>query len=264
MPISRRSRAVSSTSVRLVPDPDLKQRIEAHLPSSGNGGSNVSCEVRNGFVTLRGEVRTFREKERIHHFVMSARGVRALKDLIKVEPAESLADRQVALLVRQALDAHSELPPGTATVHIQEGVCTLKGYVRTAEERHVAQNVASHCRGVKRVNNQLAVDPLDEVSDEATVHAVKSALTYCTEFDIEKITVSCVDGRVILRGMVPSIMERSLAEEVTRIQNGVRSVENHIQVATHVSLDPVTVADNARRRQSRRASKPAVKQSVRR
>jgi len=247
-----------------VPDTELKRRIESHLPSSKNGGSNVSSEIRNGFVTLRGAVRTFREKERIHHFVMSARGVRAVKDLINVDPVETLADRQVALLVRQVLDAHSELPPGTATVHIQEGICTLKGYVRTAEERHIAQNAASHCRGVKRVNNQLAVDPLDEVSDEATVHAVKSALTYCSEFNIEEITVSCVDGRVLLRGMVPSIMERSLAEEMTRIQNGVRSVENHIQVATHANLDPVTMADNARRRQSRRASKPSLRQSVRR
>lgn len=245
-------------------DLELKRKIEAHLPSSVRNGRTpeIHVQVKDGFVLLRGRVRTYRVKERIHRFVMALHGVKALKDLLQVEPLETLADRQIALHVRQALDAHSELPPGTAIVQVRSGVCNLRGHVRTAEERHIAELVSRHCRGVRTVVNGLSVDPLDEVSDQATVCAVKNALAYCTDFDIETITASCADGKVLLRGLVPSIMDRALAEEVTRLQPGVRAVENHIQVATHARIDPVTVSNNAGRRAIRRPGRSGLRRSV--
>jgi osmotically-inducible protein OsmY len=210
-------------------DRELKQKILDHLPRSREH-SQVTVEVKNGFVVLRGFVRSFRERERLRRFVMRLVGVRALKDLLRIKPMETLADQEVALHVRNALDAHSELPPGTATVHVTNGTCTLRGYVCSAEERHVAEMVARNCRGVRTVVNELLVDPLDEEPDAATSRQVRKALDYCKDFDTQGITVSCMDGRVVLRGKVPTLLDRLLAEEITRIQSCVRSVENHIQV----------------------------------
>lgn len=192
--------------------------------------SRVRVEVSKGFVTLTGNVPTFKQKERLHRFIMGLRSVRALKDLLRVWPVETVADREIALHVRQALDAHAELPPGTASVHVRSGLVTLQGHVRTAEERSVAEHVATNCRGVTQVVNALTVDPLDEVSDEATARAVRSALAYCRDFETEGVAVSCDDGRVVLRGEVPSLLDRMLAEELARLQAGVREVENHIHV----------------------------------
>lgn len=210
-------------------DAALIRSISANLKSIEK--SKVQLQVQNGFVTLRGSVRTYRQKERLHRFVMGLTGVRALKDLLKVQPQESVADRKIALHIRQALDAHAELPPGTAVVYVRSGVATLKGHVRSAEERFVAENVSSHCRGVTRVVNKLSVDPLEEISDEAACRAVRGALAYCEEFETDGITVSCADGHVVLRGEVPSMMDSKLAEELARMQVGVRSVESHIQVS---------------------------------
>ncbi|MCZ7644572.1 MAG: BON domain-containing protein [Planctomycetota bacterium] len=237
------------TLERVALDRELQENIAAQLaPLDGKRDlPDIRVEVKDGYVVLRGFVRTYREKERLHRFVMGLRGVKALKDLLRVKPEESLADRQVSLHVRQAIDAHAELPPATATVHVRNGTCTLRGHVRTAEERHIAEVVASHCRGVTSVTNELTVDSLDEVSDEATSRAVKAALAYCKEFDTEGITVSCADGKLVLRGTVPTMMDRMLAEEMTRIQPGVREVENHIQVNTQLLLTPVTARSSPRR-----------------
>jgi osmotically-inducible protein OsmY len=194
----------------------------------------IEIEINDGFVTLKGTFRTFRQKERAHRIIMGLHGVRALKDLTKVLPIETVTDRQIALHVRHALDAHAELPPGTAMVHVRDGVVTLNGHVRTAEERVVAEQVASHCRGVARVANELSVDPLDEISDEATVRAVRGALAYCEDFDTAGVTVSCADGHICLRGEVPTMLDRQLAEEIARLQAGVCSVENHVHVASEV------------------------------
>ncbi|MGD0088818.1 MAG: BON domain-containing protein [Planctomycetota bacterium] len=204
--------------------------------------SRIRVEVSGGFVTLAGSVPTFRQKERLHRFVMGLKGVRALKDLLRVWPIETIDDREIALHVRNSLDAHAELPPGTAAVHVRSGVVTLQGHVRSAEERSVAAYVASHCRGVTNVLNELTVNLLDEVSDEATARAVRGALAYCKDFETEGVTVSCDDGRVLLRGEVPSLLDRTLAEELARLQAGVREVENHIHV------QPLAAAGDGRKR----------------
>ena len=216
-------------------DKQLHAHIHSHLQNLGE--SKVELEVRDGFVMLRGNVRTFRQKERLHRFVMGLAGVRALKDLLRVLPAETVADAQIALHVRQALDANAELPSGTATVHVTDGVVTLNGHVRSAEELFIAENIVSHCRGVKGVLNELTVDPLDEISDEAACRAIRCALAYCEDFETDGVTVSCADGKACLRGEVPTMMDRTLAEELARMQAGVRAVENRIMVRTRASSE---------------------------
>lgn len=208
-------------------DESLRNAIRQQLRGAYQ---SVEVEVRDGFVLLRGAVRSFRHKEQLHRFVMSLRGVKALKDLLSVDPVESVEDKHIALHIRQALDAHAELPFGTAMIRVSDGVATLNGNVRSAEERFLAENVASHCRGVTRVVNNLVVDPLEEVSDEAAARAVKGALAYCEDFETDGVAVSCTDGRVCLRGEVPTMMDRTLCEELARMQCGVRSVENLIAV----------------------------------
>jgi len=209
-------------------DSQLLRRISSQLKSLGQ--ESVAVEVRDGFVMLRGNVRTFRQKERLHRFVMGLTGVRALKDLLHIDPVETVADREIALHIRHALDAHSELPLGTASVHVCDGVGTLRGHVRSAEERFMAENIASHCRGVTRVINELNVDPLEEISDEASARAIHGALSYCDDFETNGVTVSVVDGIAVLRGEVPTLLDSTMAEELARMQAGVRAVDNHISV----------------------------------
>lgn len=220
--------AAAHAAIVMEHDKQLQERIASHLKNLAE--SKVELEVRDGFVMMRGNVRTYRQKERLHRFVMGLAGVRALKDLLRVLPAETVADAQIAMHVRQALDANAELPPGTAVVHVRDGVVTINGHVRTAEELFIAENVVSHCRGVKGVINELTVDPLDEVSDEAAARAIRCALQYCEDFETDGVTVSCADGKACLRGEVPTMMDRTLAEELARMQAGVRAVENLIVV----------------------------------
>ncbi|MBE7462849.1 MAG: BON domain-containing protein [Planctomycetes bacterium] len=267
MAVSRKSKRLSRAGLALeknAVDRELRVKIAAQTPSEDNRRKEIKVDVRDGYVVLSGFVRTFREKERLHRFVMGLRGVKALKDLLRVRPEESIADRQIALHVRQALDAHAELPPATATVHVRDGTCTLRGHVRSAEERHIAESVSSHCRGVKSVVNELTVDTLDEIPDEATSRAVRCALAYCEDFDTDGITISCCDGKIVLRGNVPTMMDRMLAEEMTRIQPGVRHVENHIQVNTQLLLEPIKpeAGDARTSRRSVRKRRPSLRREI--
>jgi osmotically-inducible protein OsmY len=221
--------APSVTSVKASKDQRLEAKIVAQLQTLS--GRRVQIAVSKGFVTLTGSVNTFRQKERLHRFVMRLHGVRALKDILKIDPLESVEDRKIASLVRNALDAHAELPQGTIVLHVCDGVVTLNGHVRTLDERSIAEYVTSHSRGVIRVVNEVTVDPLDEIGDHATCRAVRGAINYCDEFEIELVSVSCADGYIVLRGEVPTLLDRTLVEELAKMQYGVRGVENHIVVS---------------------------------
>jgi osmotically-inducible protein OsmY len=240
-PAPKRARH-GAKSLAYVPDNRALQRaIEAYIPSGVLPSTEtakkkkarrpgITVEVRDGFVTLRGTVLNVRQRDRLHRFVMGLSGVRAVRNLLVVAPDESASDLVVAGYVRQSLDAHAELAPGTITVHVSDGVCRLRGNVETAEQKHVAEHVAEHCRGVKSVINHVEVNPLDRVTDRASAGAVRKALDYCAELNASKISVSCANGVVLLRGQAPTLFDRALAEELARIQGGVRAVENHIQV----------------------------------
>ena len=219
----------STEAVKINDDPVIRRAIRARLK---DGYEDIKVTVAGGYVTLEGAVRSFHHKEALHRFVMNLRGVRALKDSLSVSPAENLKDQSIALLVRHALDAHAELPFGTANILVRDGSVTLSGYVRTLEEHVLAESVASHCRGVSKVVNDLTVDPLEEVSDEATARAIMGALEYCEDFETDAVMVCCTNGRVSLRGEVPTMMDRTLCEELARLQGGVRSVSNQIVVKT--------------------------------
>ena len=222
---------IKNARSRLKPQPGSDAALAAAIRSHVVGSlKHLRVSVKGGFVTLKGSVRSYRHKELLHNFVMSLRGVRALKDLLRVDPVETLADKKIAQHIRQALDAHAELPHCTAVIHVEEGFATLAGNVRSAEERFLAENIACHCRGVTGVANNLIVDPLDEVSDEAAVRAVAGALSFCDDFETDGVSVSCANGDICLRGEVPTLPDRMLAEELSRIQAGVRAVENRIVV----------------------------------
>lgn len=230
--MTQSSPKIKKSSVKKTPrrpgsDTALAAVIRSHVVGSLK---HLRVSVKGGFVTLKGSVRSFRQKELLHSFVMGLRGVRALQDLLRVDPVETLADKKIAQHIRQALDAHAELPHGTAVIHVEEGLATLAGNVRSAEERFLAENVACHCRGVIGVANELTVDPLDEISDEAAVRAVAGALAFCADFETDGVSVSCANGDICLRGEVPTLPDRMLAEELSRIQAGVRAVENRIVV----------------------------------
>ena len=227
----------------------MRASITAHLRDVYKT-ADVDVEVRDGFVTLEGAVRSFRQKELLHRFTMGLRGVKALKDLLRVDPAESIADKKIAEHIRQALDAHAELPSGTAVIRVSDGVATLNGNVRSAEERFLAENVASHCRGVIGVVNTLSVDPLEEVSDEAAARAVRGALAYCEDFEMDGVSVSCADGRVCLRGEVPTILDKTLCGELARMQAGVQPYTRFVRAERERVDTSLTALDGVRQRLS--------------
>lgn len=89
-----------------------------------------------------------------------------------------------------------------------------------------------------------AVEMTKEAAADAEITAgVKSALIASKQMDTSALNVDTVDGKVYLRGYVPNLQQRSLAEEIAK--NTVKEstvVSNELSVGVRVSGSPTPVA----------------------
>jgi hyperosmotically inducible periplasmic protein len=62
--------------------------------------------------------------------------------------------------VRLKLASNAEVKGGAIDVEVKDGVVTLHGKVRTDRAKHKAETVAAKVKGVKKVINDLTVNPI--------------------------------------------------------------------------------------------------------
>lgn len=80
--------------------------------------------------------------------------------LTPLDQGESAADRTITQQIRKQVVDHDQLSTNAKNVKIitQDGVVTLRGPVKSAEEKAAIASVATKTTGVKRVDNQLEIE----------------------------------------------------------------------------------------------------------
>lgn len=76
-----------------------------------------------------------------------------------VSAQQASADDRIYDQVRLKLASHPDVKGGAIEVKVNDGVVTLQGSVRTQKARDKAQGVAGKIKGVKKVINELKVNP---------------------------------------------------------------------------------------------------------
>lgn len=145
-----------------------------------------------------------------------------------------------------ALNQH--LSPFTIDVDIEHGVATLTGEVESDVERDLAEQVALGVEGVESVDNQVRVSGegvqrstdnerslSDRLNDATTTATVKSKLLWNRNTEGLDIKVTTRDGVVTLEGRSGSKATSELAERLARNTEGVRQVENKLNVSAEGS-----------------------------
>jgi len=110
-----------------------------------------------------------------------------------------------------------------------QGAVTLTGYVDTETQKSLATVLASGVRGVRSVNNKLALTGTGQ-ADLALVAQVKTALSR-QPFATRRIIVTSNQGIVTLSGVAESDFARDQAPQVAIAVQGVSAVHNNIIVS---------------------------------
>ena len=116
----------------------------------------IQVIVRDGWVTLSGQVEWQYERMAAEKAVRRLSGVRGLNNNITIKPRIQIPD--IRKRIEDALKRHAEVEANAITVQVNGDVVTLKGKVHHWDERNAVHNAAWAAPGVRLVNDQLQVN----------------------------------------------------------------------------------------------------------
>jgi osmotically-inducible protein OsmY len=137
-------------------DEGLAERISHVLAWNVSGsGKGIKAEVKNGVVTLTGEVEWQYQRANIEKNIEHVAGVISVVDLITIKPHAATAEVQKK--ISEALKRHADIEASKITVSAYEGTVTLSGTVESLAEMDRIENAAWAAPGVSKVIDNLRV-----------------------------------------------------------------------------------------------------------
>ena len=140
------------------PDPEIARdavaAIKSQLPISSE---KIKIVVKNGWITLEGEVEWQHERSTAEHAVRRIKGVKGVSNQIKLKPQAQPSE--IKRKIQEAFLRNAEVDSNRIIVDADGSVVTLKGTVRSWIEREEAERAAWAAPGVTSVVDQIVVSP---------------------------------------------------------------------------------------------------------
>lgn len=140
------------------PDPEIARdavaAIRNELPYSWE---QIKVVVKNGWVTLEGDVEWNYQRERAETAVRRVKGVKGISNLIKLRPKVEASE--VKKKIEEALKRIAELDANSIVVEANGSEVVLRGTVRSWAERQEAERAAWAAPGVTKVDNRVVISP---------------------------------------------------------------------------------------------------------
>lgn len=210
-------------------DIDLQQDVIDELdwePSIES--SRIGVSVKNGIITLSGNVPTYYEKIAAEKAAKRVDGVRAVVEKIEVELASRITDEDIAQAAVRNLKWNTTIPEENITIKIEEGWVTLEGEVRWNYQKEAAKNEVTSLAGVRGVTNRISVEP--SLKFESPKEKIAKALERDAIIDAHRIDVRIEGSKAVLEGTVATWIERRRAERIAWSTPGIFDVDNRIEV----------------------------------
>ena len=191
----------------------------------------IAVAVKNGIVTLSGQVDSYFKKLTAEQAVKRVAGVKAIAEDIQVRvlPVPCKSDTEIAAAVLNALKWHSAIQEDKIKVKVENGNVKLEGEVDWEYERVSAKTSVENLTGVRSVYNFITIKPKIKPSDIS--QQITAAFQRSATLDANKIRVEVVGNKVILRGTVRSFAEKEDAEKAARLAPGVSTIESKLEIS---------------------------------
>jgi osmotically-inducible protein OsmY len=138
-------------------DTDIAEAIAQVLKWNTLVPDTVEAEVRQGWVTLRGDVDWTYERHAAERAVRDVRGVKGVTNLITVKPRAKPTD--IEQRIAEAINRAANMDARQIWVTTSNGTAVLHGSVHSLYEKKLAEREAASAPGVSNVDNRIVVVP---------------------------------------------------------------------------------------------------------
>jgi osmotically-inducible protein OsmY len=213
-------------------DTQLQQDVSAELKWEPSvHAARIGVEVKDGVVTLAGQVDSYAEKWNAERAAQRVHGVKAMATELKVQLTSlgQRTDADIAGSVENMLEWTSSLPAGTIKVMVEGGWVTLSGDVDWQYQKRAATDGIRYLMGVVGVSDQISIKP--SVSATVVKSDIEAALKRTAIADARQISVAVSGNDVTLSGKVHNWAERETATNSAWGTPGVRNVVDKLVLA---------------------------------
>jgi osmotically-inducible protein OsmY len=190
----------------------------------------IAVAARDGAVTLRGTVGSFREKREAKHAAQRVFGVKNVDNKLEVRlltpDRRDNAELRGDVLRALTLDASV---PSTIDASVEDGYVTLSGEAEWKFQRDEAEFVAGNVTGVIEVWNDVSLTAPGPAADDVK-DAIRHAFKRNAKLDANGLKVTSSNGTVKLEGSVRSWSEHDDAVAAAWAAPGVRDVDDDIHI----------------------------------
>lgn len=192
--------------------------------------SEIGVAVKNGIVTLSGQVDSYSKKLIAEKAAKKVNGVKAIAEDIQVGilPASRKTDTQIAEAVLNALKWHSAIQDEKIKIKVEDGNVRLEGEVEWEYQRTSIKSAIENLAGVRSVVNLVTVK--SKITPSEVQQKIKAAFQRSATIDAGKITVEVFGSKVFLHGQVRSFAEKEDAELAAWNAPGINSVESNLEI----------------------------------
>jgi osmotically-inducible protein OsmY len=149
---------VRMPSVDERPDPEIARdavaALKSQLPISSE---KIKVIVKNGWITLEGQVEWQYQRATAENAVRRIKGVKGVANNIQLKPQAEPSE--IKRKIQEAFRRNAEVDANRIIVETEGSVVTLKGTVRSWIEREEAERAAWAAPGVTNVIDQIVVSP---------------------------------------------------------------------------------------------------------
>jgi osmotically-inducible protein OsmY len=139
------------------PDPQIaRDAVEALRQDLPDAADAIKVIVKDGWVTLEGEVQWNYEREEAKWSVYRQRAVVGVSNLLRLKEGAAPAD--VLGAITAAIRRNALVDANRLAIEVDGGDVRLKGVVQSWAERDEAERVAWTIPGITNVDNQITVD----------------------------------------------------------------------------------------------------------
>jgi hyperosmotically inducible periplasmic protein len=219
-------------------DSQIKAEVNRQLARLDPGAARLTVEVKDGVVSLSGDIATLWLKEEAIRRALKVPGVQSLEATLTIPRAEN--DRA---LVRDVADRirHYDLYTVYDSIEgrVNNGKVRLEGAVTEEKKSADLLERVAKVKGVQAIDNRIEILPTSQSDDRLRV-VIATAIYNDQAFgDYSMVDppvhVIVNNGHVVLVGYVRSQIERIKAESIARSVHGVLALENRVQLVSRSS-----------------------------